>query len=93
MTTRRVRLQIQGTVQGVFFRESTRREAERLAVSGWVRNLDDGSVEELVEGRPEQVEALVQWCHRGPPAARVERVEITEEAPGAAPLGAFRVER
>lgn len=93
MSTRRVRLRIKGTVQGVFFRESTRREATELGLGGWVRNREDGTVEAVIEGRPEAVEALVHWCHVGPPSARVEGVEVTEEPSTGAPAGAFRVER
>jgi acylphosphatase len=80
MAERRARVRIEGRVQGVFFRESTRREAERLGVKGWVRNLDDGDVEALVEGEASGVEQLIQWCHRGPRAARVDRVTVTDEA-------------
>ncbi|MDQ3265457.1 MAG: acylphosphatase [Myxococcota bacterium] len=89
---RRVRLRITGRVQGVFFRESTRREATRLGLQGWVRNLDDGSVEAVVQGLAGDVETMVQWCHRGPQLARVESVQVTDEADAAA-LGDFRVER
>lgn len=79
MAERRARVRIEGRVQGVFFRESTRREAERLGVKGWVRNLDDGAVEALVEGEASRVEQLIQWCHRGPRAARVDHVTVTDE--------------
>ncbi len=70
-------LRIHGRVQGVWFRESMRIEAERLAVSGWVRNTPDGTVEAVVQGQASAVEALIAWAHRGPPLARVERVEIS----------------
>jgi acylphosphatase len=70
------RLLIHGRVQGVWFRESMRLEAERLNVAGWVRNTLDGSVEAVVQGPAEAVDALVAWAHRGPPQARVDRVEI-----------------
>lgn len=89
---RRVRLRITGRVQGVFFRESTRREATRLGLQGWVRNLDDGSVEAVVQGPAADVETMVQWCHRGPQLARVDSVQLSEEAVADAP-GDFRVER
>jgi acylphosphatase len=72
MSTVRVRVRIEGWVQGVFFRASTRDKARELGVNGWVRNLRDGSVECLIEGEQAAVEALVQWCRRGPPGARVE---------------------
>jgi acylphosphatase len=71
-----LRLHIEGRVQGVWFRESMRGEAERLGVSGWVRNLADGSVEAVVQGPGTAVEAIVAWAHRGPPAARVAKVTI-----------------
>lgn len=69
-------LVIHGRVQGVFFRDSMRREAYRLNVSGWVRNRSDGTVEAAVHGEPAAVDALVQWAHHGPPHAEVERVDI-----------------
>jgi acylphosphatase len=69
-------LRIHGRVQGVWFRESMRREAERLGASGWVRNAPDGSVEAMVQGSETAVDALVDWARRGPPQARVDRVEI-----------------
>jgi len=62
-------------VQGVGFREAMSLEAGKLGVTGWVRNRTDGSVEALAQGSAEQVEALCDWARRGPPAARVERVE------------------
>ncbi len=71
-------LRIHGRVQGVWFRESMRLEAERLNVAGWVRNTPDGQVEAVVQGPAEAVAALIEWAHRGPPLARVERVEIGE---------------
>ena len=69
-------LLIQGRVQGVWFRESTRREAERLGVTGWVRNTPDGAVEAVVQGPAEAVDALVEWARSGPPMARVDGIEI-----------------
>jgi acylphosphatase len=69
-------LRIHGRVQGVWFRESMRREAERLGASGWVRNATDGSVEAMVQGSETAVDALVDWARRGPPQARVDRIEI-----------------
>ena len=71
-------LRIHGRVQGVWFRESMRQEAERLQVAGWVRNTPDGKVEAVVQGKAEAVDALIEWAHKGPPLARVERVEISE---------------
>ena len=71
-------LQILGRVQGVWFRESMRREAERLGVTGWVRNRPDGSVEAVAQGPAAAVDALVEWARTGPPQARVERIVQTE---------------
>ena len=73
IVTRRV--SIRGRVQGVGYRDAMRHEARRLGVTGWVRNRHDGSVEALVQGSPEAVDALMQWVHRGPPLAMVLRVE------------------
>lgn len=70
---------IQGLVQGVYFRASTRDEAARLGVTGWVRNLSDGSVEAVFEGEKKKVEEIVGWCHKGPPGARVTKVDISWE--------------
>ena len=75
----RVRLIIEGRVQGVWFRDSTRREAHRLGVSGWVRNTLDGAVEVLAEGPEARVRELAKWCHHGPPSASVTRVHETQE--------------
>lgn len=69
-------LVIYGHVQGVFFRDSMRREAQRLGVAGWVRNRGDGAVEAAVCGAAADVDVVVRWAHRGPPSAQVERVEI-----------------
>lgn len=75
-TTKHLRLS--GRVQGVFFRESMCREAAKLGVSGWVRNRRDGSLEAMLQGEAAQVEALAAWAKRGPPAAQVESMEISE---------------
>jgi acylphosphatase len=71
-----LRLVIHGRVQGVFFRDSMRHEAQRLGVAGWVRNLNDGTVEAMLHGEPDAVDAIVRWAHRGPQHANVERVDI-----------------
>jgi acylphosphatase len=73
----RVHLVVSGTVQGVSFRYYTAEEARRLRVAGWVRNRADGLVEVEAEGERPALEALVAFCRRGPPAARVEDVEVT----------------
>ena len=75
------RLVIHGRVQGVWFRESMRQEAERLKVTGWVRNCLDGTVEAAVEGSTYAVEAMIRWARRGPEAAQVTRVDV-EDDPG-----------
>lgn len=80
--TKHVRLY--GRVQGVFFRESMHRKAEELGVAGWVRNRRDGSVEAMLHGTPEAVDAVVRWAETGPEMARVERVEVNP-ADGAYP--------
>ena len=77
---RRVHLYISGSVQGVFFRDTTRQVAQSVGVTGFVKNLRDGRVEVVAEGENEAVEKLVQWCHAGPPAAVVESVEIHNES-------------
>jgi acylphosphatase len=71
-----LRLVIHGHVQGVFYRDSMRRQAQHLAIAGWVRNRSDGAVEALVQGEPSAVDAIVRWAHRGPQHAQVERVDI-----------------
>ena len=70
------RLRIHGHVQGVFYRESMRQCAEQLKVTGWIRNRTDGSVEAVIQGDPVALETLTDWARRGPPAARVDRVEV-----------------
>jgi acylphosphatase len=69
---------IHGRVQGVGFRDAMRWEAERLGVTGWVRNRRDGTVEAVVAGSATAVTEIVQWAHRGPPAAQVSRVAVAE---------------
>ncbi|MBA7632968.1 Acylphosphatase [subsurface metagenome] len=90
MDTIRAHLIIEGRVQGVFFRDSTRREAIELGLCGWVKNRFDGSVEVVAEGPKEKVETLIAWCHHGPPIARVTKVhEIREDYTGE--FDSFRV--
>jgi acylphosphatase len=79
---------VSGMVQGVAFRWSTKTRARELGVAGWVRNLPDGSVEVWAEGPAIAVEDLLRWLERGPPAARVEGVEVSD----ATPTGAERFE-
>lgn len=71
----RLSLRIRGRVQGVSYRASTRATATRLGLTGWVRNRHDGSVELIAEGPRAQLDALLEWCHEGPPHARVEALE------------------
>jgi acylphosphatase len=79
----RRRVVVHGSVQGVLFRDSCRREARSLGVAGWVTNRRDGAVEAVFEGEPDAVAALVKWCRHGPRGADVESVdEITEEPEG-----------
>ncbi|WP_224983377.1 acylphosphatase [Geomonas agri] len=70
----RASLIVRGRVQGVAFRHHTARTAQQLGVSGWVRNLSDGSVEACFEGEEADVLAMVQWCRRGPELARVDEL-------------------
>ena len=71
----RAHIFVSGRVQGVFFRSSTEDEANRRGVKGWIRNLRDGRVEAVFEGEKGAVESLVEFCRKGPPFARVDRVE------------------
>ena len=80
MSVRR-RVVVRGRVQGVFFRDSTRRRAESLGVSGWACNRDDGAVEVVAEGEPDAVQALVAFVSEGPRRAEVDDVEVREEEP------------
>lgn len=75
MQTEHRTIHVQGHVQGVFYRQSTRHEARRLGLTGTVRNNPDGTVTIEAEGTPEALSALEAWCRQGPPIARVEKVE------------------
>jgi acylphosphatase len=77
----RKRVVVSGRVQGVFFRDSCRDRAEAAGVSGWVRNVDDGTVEACFEGDSEAVDELVAWCRSGPESAHVDEVGVNEEEP------------
>ncbi len=72
---------VAGDVQGVFFRDSTRKEAERRSVAGWVTNRSDGAVEAVFEGDPGAVDAMVDFARQGPSGAGVEDVDVVEEEP------------
>jgi acylphosphatase len=75
----RRRVIVDGHVQGVFFRDTTRRQATARDVAGWVRNNPDGTVEAVFEGEPDAVDAMVRFAHEGPRGAVVQRVDVIEE--------------
>jgi len=77
----RRRVVVHGFVQGVYFRDSVRRRAVSTGVAGWVRNNREGTVEAVLEGDPDAVERVVDFCRDGPRGARVDDVEIVEEEP------------
>ena len=77
----RCRVVVTGRVQGVFFRQSCRREAVNAGVAGWVRNNADGTVEAVFEGEEAAVQRVVMWMRVGPPSAEVTAVEVTQEPP------------
>jgi acylphosphatase len=79
MANVRAHVFVSGRVQGVFFRQNTKQQADALGVLGWVRNLPDGRVEAVFEGEEEAVAALVEFSRRGPPHAKVENVTVTYE--------------
>ncbi len=72
----RVHILVSGRVQGVFFRDSTRMQAERLGVFGWVKNMEDGKVEAVLEGEKYIIEKVIEWVKRGPIIAKVENIDI-----------------
>jgi acylphosphatase len=88
----RARVVLSGRVQGVGFRQQAVAEAERLGLSGWVRNLPDGRVEALAEGDKEAVDALLAWCKHGPRLARVDELKISWE-PHRGEFAGFRIAR
>jgi acylphosphatase len=77
----RTRVVVSGLVQGVFYRDTCRREARRGGVAGWVRNRPDGTVEAVFEGPRESVDRMVEWCRRGPSRARVRALTTLPEEP------------
>ena len=77
----RRRVVVHGRVQGVFFRDSTEKEARSKGLAGWVRNRDDGAVEAVFEGDDDAVEAMVEWCRSGPSKADVDQVDVDEDEP------------
>jgi acylphosphatase len=74
-----IRARISGRVQGVFFRVKTKQEADRIGIKGWVKNLDDGSVEAVLQGNPEKVAQMTDWCKKGPFHSRVDHVDTETE--------------
>ena len=79
--TIRRRLIVNGKVQGVFYRDSTREAAQNEGVGGWAANRDDGAVEVVLEGLPDAVESVIGFCRMGPMSADVSSVDVTEEEP------------
>jgi acylphosphatase len=75
----RANIKVIGRVQGVYYRSTTREVAIELGLTGWVRNVPDGSVEIVVEGEKEKIEELIKWCRKGPPLAIVKNLEIKWE--------------
>lgn len=75
----KVLVNVKGRVQGVFYRHSTREQASKLKISGWVANLQDGSVSVYAEGEKQEVQALLAWLKEGPPSAIVASVEIVRQ--------------
>lgn len=90
---KRIRMEVFGKVQGVFYRASTREKARELGLRGWVRNREDGSVEAVAEGEEEALEALLEWAKEGPERARVEEVKAREEETEGEDLSEFQVRR
>lgn len=82
-----VRVTVAGRVQGVGFRAATAREARRIGVDGWVRNLPDGRVEVWAEGDSNRVDALIEWLRRGPPSAHVASIATDDSGPPAGSQG------
>jgi acylphosphatase len=80
-STIRRHVTVRGDVQGVFFRDSTRRKATQAGVAGWVANRPDGSVEAVFEGTPDAVEALLEFAREGPTDASDESIDVDEESP------------
>ncbi len=79
MIMKKVHVFVTGRVQGVFFRAETKSKADSLNLKGWVRNLPDGRVDTVFEGKKEDVDTMIEWCSKGPPHASVIDIEIIEE--------------
>ena len=87
---KKVRIRVFGDVQGVFYRYSAKKLASKLGLKGWCRNEGDGSVQMVIEGDPQLIDSFVDWSKKGPPMARVDKIEVNEETRGAAE-GKFEV--
>lgn len=87
---RTVQARVEGVVQGVAFREYTRREAVARGLRGWVRNLADGSVEALIQGPEQEVAKMLTWLHKGSPRSRVDQV-LHRDIDGADPCPSFEI--
>ena len=83
-------LKIHGIVQGVYFRQSTRKQAQKLGLTGWISNQPDGTVEAIIEGPSRAVETLISWAHRGPEEAQVSSVGV-QALTGSAEYPDFRI--
>lgn len=70
---------ISGRVQGVWFRANTKKKAKQLGLKGWVRNTNNGCVEAFFQGDEKKVNEMINWCHQGPPLAKVEKVDVTKK--------------
>ena len=79
---KQARIVVHGKVQGVWYRASTQEVARSLGLRGWVRNLPSGEVEILAQGEEKAIRELIDWCHHGPPAAKVTKVEVEWEEQG-----------
>ncbi len=71
---------VYGYIQGVSFRANAWREAKKHGVTGWIRNLRDGRVEAVFQGEEDKIKEVIEWCRRGPPAAKVEKLDVSYEA-------------
>lgn len=69
-------LKIYGIVQGVFYRDFTQEQAAKLSLTGWVRNMADGTVEAVVQGEEESIKKLINWCYEGPSSAKVNDIKV-----------------
>lgn len=94
MKYKQIQITVQGKVQGVGFRFATQRAAQELGVCGWVRNLENGSVETFAAGTEEQIRHFIEWCRTGPPGARVDTLTtISEEILEELPADGFKILR